>query len=338
VRSQVAVPSVINQELCNLQTILKQAGEWARLREFYKPLPVPRRGAGHSLTQEEEKLLRETAFSRPKWRLAAHSMVIMLSTTMGFGELRQLRRKDVNTVKGSVTVREGAKNLFRDRTIPLNPEALNSMTWILERWKKLGGYDPEHYILPHRPRTPGGPWFLDEPMDSIATAFAGIRKASGLAHFRIYDCRVQAITKLLSNPQVSPQVCREIAGHVSQVMQDRYSIQRFATKKAAVDALENPSLVSKETTSVPTSETLAPADLIQPAIQAEIDRLRAELARLADRQFDLAIREHPSAPNAPETQARRKGRTKTLSDDSPAAVSQRELSAKNVIVFPTRSA
>jgi hypothetical protein len=57
---------------------------------------------------------------------------------------------------------------------------------------------------------------------------------------RIYDCRVQAITKLLSSPQVSPQASREIAGHISQEMQNRYSIQTFSTKKAAVDTLDAP--------------------------------------------------------------------------------------------------
>jgi integrase len=73
--------------------------------------------------------------------------MVMLSTTMGFGELRQLRRQDVDMVRGCVTVREGAKNSYRQRTIPLNAVALESMTWIPERWKKFGGSDDEHYIL-----------------------------------------------------------------------------------------------------------------------------------------------------------------------------------------------
>ena len=75
-------------------------------------------------------------------------------------------------------------------------------------------------------------------MGSITTGFESIRKAANLPKFRIYDCRVQAITKLLSNPLVSPQVSREIAGHIGQEMQNRYSIQQFNTKKAALDGLE----------------------------------------------------------------------------------------------------
>lgn len=191
---------------------------------------------------------------------------------------------------------EGAKNRFRNRTIPLNPTAFEAMTWILERWKKLGGNSDEHYILPHRPRTPRGTWILTEPMGSIATAFTQIRIAANLRHFRLYDCRVQAITKLLSNPMVSSQVSKEIAGHISDAMQSRYSIQRFDTKKAALDALDCTS-----TATVP----LSPLESVQPEVQksgtaggaqthkperplseaeiamrAEIDLLKAELTRV----------------------------------------------------------
>ncbi len=234
----------INREVGVLQQILREFGEWKRLEDRYRQLKEPPRRAGHSLTQDEEQRLREVAFTKPKWRLAGHCMMVMLSTTMGFGELRQLRRLDVDMERGCVTVREGAKNAYRARTIPLNSAALESMIWILERWKTLGGCDPEHYILPHRPRAKRVhwrkpiPWILDEPMHGIRTAFYSIRRAANLPHFRVYDCRVQAITKLLSDPMVSPQVSREIAGHISQAMQNRYSIQQFNTKKAALDGLE----------------------------------------------------------------------------------------------------
>lgn len=248
-RSNKAGAYLVNNEMSVVQMILKEARLWKNLEEDYKPLPVTKRGAGCSLDKDDEEHLRTVAFSKPKWRLAAHCMTIMLSTTMGFGELRQLRRRDVDMKRQCVTVREGAKNEARERTIPLNATAFESMTWILERWKKLGGNSDEHCILPHRPRGErAGHWRktiparLDEPMTSIYRAFTSIRKAAGLPNFRVYDCRVQAITKLLSHPEVSAQVSKEIAGHISQAMQNRYSIQRFETKKAALDALENPSV------------------------------------------------------------------------------------------------
>ena len=241
-RGEVAGPYLINGELSVLQMILKECGEWDRIKPFYKPMRVPKRRGGHSISTEEERILREVAFSKPKWRLAAHCMMVMLSTTMGFGELRHIRRRDVDMKKRCLLVRDGAKNQYRDRTIPMNSAAYDSMSWILERWSDLGGKYEDEFILPHRPRVPQGPWLFDEPMLAITTAFNRIRAEAGLPNFRVYDCRVQAITKLLSNPDVSPQVSREIAGHISQAMQSHYSIQQHDTKMAALEALEYPAV------------------------------------------------------------------------------------------------
>jgi integrase len=246
-RSAQVTPLTTNRELGVFQLVLKEFDQWARLQSRYKPLKVEPHRSGHSLTREEEERLKAVAFSKKKWRLAAHCMVVMMNTTMGFGELRQLRRRDVDMKRPCVTVREGAKNEYRHRTIPLNAAALESMEYILKRWVEIGGCDPEHYILPHRPRGVQAPhwrkkipWILDEPTTAMYSAFRSIRNAADLPHMRIYDCRVQAITKLLSSPQVSPQASREIAGHISQAMQNRYSIQTFSTKKAALDTLDTP--------------------------------------------------------------------------------------------------
>ena len=157
------------------QQVMREFGEWKRLEDRYRQLKEPPHRAGHSLTQDEEQRLREVAFTKPKWRLAGHCMMVMLSTTMGFGELRQLRRLRRRHGTWIRLGTRGRQERVPRRTIPLNSAARESMTWILERWKKLGGCDPEHYILPHRPRREGShwrktiPWILDEPMHGIAT-------------------------------------------------------------------------------------------------------------------------------------------------------------------------
>lgn len=240
-QNQVSRP-MVNIELGIFRQILDEAGVWEpniKAKKF-KRLKVPKRRGGHALKEEDEQALREIAFSRPKWQLAAHCMIVMLSTTLGFGELRRLRRRDVDLRDRVLTVIDGAKNEYRDRTIPLNRAAYDSICWIIERWEGLGGSNGAQFILPHRPRGKGRPWVMNEPMVSISTAFKNIRKMAGLPFFRVHDCRVQAITKLLSSPSVSPQVSKEIAGHISQAMQDRYSFQQFDTKLAALDALEAP--------------------------------------------------------------------------------------------------
>jgi integrase len=295
-RGEAAGPYLINGELSVLQMIMKECGEWDRIRPFYKPLRVPKRRGGHSISADEERQLREVAFSRPKWRLAAHCMMVMLSTTMGFGELRHIRRRDVDLKKRSLLVRDGAKNLYRDRTIPMNTAAYESMCWILDRWKHLGGREEEEFILPHRPRTPQGSWIFTEPMTAITTAFNGIRKEAGLPQFRVYDCRVQAITKLLSNPAVSPQVSKEIAGHISEAMQSHYSIQQHDTKMAALEALEHPA-VRTEPDPSPPAQPPASADIMHPAIQAEIAR-QISIA-LASRDHEERFVEIPRKQSGP---------------------------------------
>ena len=201
-RSAKVCSNTVNREVGVLQQVLRDFDEWKRFESHYKQLKEPARRAGRSLTTEEEQRLREVAFSKPKWRLAGHCMMLMLSTGMGFGELRLVRRRDVNMKRKCIVVRDGAKV----RTFPLNGAARKSMTWILDRWKKLGGCDREHFILPHRGRreeTSDGqktiPWSVDEPMLTISGAFRSIRKAADLPDFHVYDCRVQAITKVFSD-------------------------------------------------------------------------------------------------------------------------------------------
>lgn len=197
--------NTVNREVGVLQQVLRGLDEWRRLESRYRQLKEPPRRAGRSMTREEEQRLREVAFSRPGWRLAANCITIMLSTTMNFGELRQLRRRDVDLKRRRITVREGVKNTSRQRTIPLNNVALDSMTWILERWKQFGGSEDEHYILPHRPRGQRGPhlkkktpWVLDQPTASIYSSFRNIRDAAGLPFLRICDCQTIAQKQHLS--------------------------------------------------------------------------------------------------------------------------------------------
>jgi hypothetical protein len=139
------------------------------------------------------------------------------------------------------------------------------------------------------------------------------------------------LTRLLSNPTVSLQVCREIAGHVSQVMTDRYSIQRFATKKAAVDALEDrPSQPSPELAPVEASPAAAaPLDLMHPVIQAEIAR-----------QVTLAMQQHfPVPPPVPQLPVKKK-RTRRRQPAEPQDAGERygrlfeDRTVARLVMFP----
>ena len=181
--------------------------------------------------------------------VAGHCLVVTANTSMGFGELRHLRRQDVFLADDPpfVEVNGGNKNDYRLRSIPLNFIALKSMRWIIKRWEQLGGNDPSQFILPHHARrtpqqkadpshTSAGPIFT-EPMGQIYRAARAILKDAGLAHLDPYDMRSHAITKLLSDPTVSDQIYTEIVGHVGNAMKRRYSKQRMENKRGAMDAM-----------------------------------------------------------------------------------------------------
>ena len=74
-------------------------------------------------------------------------------------------------------------------------------------------------------------------MAHIYRAARGILKDAGLPHLDPYDMRSHAITKLLSNPEVSDQMYTEIVGHVGNAMKRRYSKQRMEKKRGAMDAM-----------------------------------------------------------------------------------------------------
>jgi integrase len=203
------------------------------------------------MSEEEERRLLKVALDpkMPRRLLAGHCLVVMANTSMGFGELRHLRRQDVFLADDPpfVEVNGGSKNDYRLRSIPLNFLALRSMCWIVKRWEKLGGEDPDHYILPHHARrspeekkkrghTAAAPIFT-EPMGHIYRAARGILHDAGLDHLDPYDMRSHAITKLLSDPNVSDQMYTEIVGHVGNAMKRRYSKQRMENKRGAMDAM-----------------------------------------------------------------------------------------------------
>ena len=201
-RSAQVTPQTTNREVGVFQLVMKEFDQWARLQSRYKPLKVEPHRSGHSLTAEEEERLKTVAFSKKKWRLAAHCIVVMMNTTMGFGELRQLRRRDVDMIPDQ-------------HKMGVNADVI-------------------------------------EPNESI---------------------RAQPLPE-------------------------------------------------------PTN----------PSIQAEIERLKAEIARLADRQSDLALREHSPASSAPEKPTHSRRRRKSESGHPGEAIFHLRRSAKNLIAFPNRSA
>jgi integrase len=249
-RNQTCVATRVNAELSSLQMCMKEADLWATVAKLYRPLPVAKTKVRQNMSEEEERRLLAVAFTHPRRRVAGHCLIVMANTSMGFGELRHIRRQDVflSDDPPFVEVNAGAKNDYRLRSIPLNFFALRSMRWIVKRWEELGGSDPGQYILPHHARRtaderarpghkPSSPPIFSEPMGHIYRAARGILKDAGLDHLDPYDMRSHFITRVLSDPDVSDQMYTEIVGHVGNAMKRRYSKQRMENKRKAVDAM-----------------------------------------------------------------------------------------------------
>lgn len=248
-RIEKACATRVNSEVSALKMILQEANLWDKIGLLYHPLPIPKRKVRQNMSEEEERRLMAVALIKPRRRLAGHCLLIMANTTMGFGELSNARRDDVvlDAEPPFVQVNGGAKNDYRIRTIPLNEIALRSMRWIIRRWEQLGGTEPSQYILPHNAtRKPedrrGGhkrtqPPDFTRPMGHIYRAARAILKDAELEHLDPYDMRSHAITKLLSDPNVSDQVYEEISGHSGRQMRMRYSKQRLEKKAVAMDSL-----------------------------------------------------------------------------------------------------
>jgi len=252
-RSQRACAQRINAEvIAVLVPVLREVGLWHRISDVYRPLPVPKKKVRQNMSEEEERRFLAVALDagHPKRLMAGHCLVIMANTGMGFGELRHLRREDVtlDVEKPFVTVNpEGAKNDFRVRTIPLNWIALRSMRWLLLRWKNLGGKEPTDYLLPHHgtrtehekadPSHRTSQADFSRPITGIYRAGNEILREAGLEHLKLYDMRSHFCTKLLSDPNVSDQMFKELFGHTTQDMRNRYSAQRMEKKSVAVEKL-----------------------------------------------------------------------------------------------------
>lgn len=239
-RAQSACNTRINMELSTVQQILKEANLWSVIAPLYKPLPVPREGAGRAMTPEEERRMYAACFRRPRRMLADHCVVLMRNTGCGFGEVRQLRRRHVDLKERLIYIIEGAKNGERVRPVPLNGHAFASVQWIVARYEDIGGKSPDDFVLPHRSNKGRGLPDFTKAITSIYGAFQGLMKDAEIEGYRLYDvARVTPITRALSSGKIPVHTAQKLFGHVSQAMQRRYYKPHLDALRSAVSVLED---------------------------------------------------------------------------------------------------
>jgi integrase len=240
-----AGPSLINHELGALAQVLKLAGLWTPISNYYERLPEKNWTHPKVLTPEEEDRFFRFAASKPRWRTAYNSARLTANSTISGCELRTLRLENLrlNQVPPTVNVSETAKNKHRMRAVPLNETALAAIRDLLLLARERGSTEPKHHLIAFRtkkrvyvPERAASTYF-------IRTAFRAIGRACALSWVTPTSFRHQAITKLLESGAPDETV-RAIAGHVSQRAMSYYSHIRIEAKKVALDRLE-PSAKSK---------------------------------------------------------------------------------------------
>jgi integrase len=122
-RANQVSPRTVNLECKLLRHVLKAAKVWATVADDFKPLKEDRRGPGRALDENAERLLFDTARSKPGWDAAFYAAMCAANTTMRSIEIKSLRIADVNLIDREVFVGRSKGNTAGVRRIPLNDGA-----------------------------------------------------------------------------------------------------------------------------------------------------------------------------------------------------------------------
>ncbi len=91
----------------------------------------------------------KVASSRPEWEVAYYASLLAANTTARGCEIKGLRVMDVDLWDKTLQIRRAStKTDAGARIVPLNADALLACTRLLDRARKLGSTEPEHYLLP----------------------------------------------------------------------------------------------------------------------------------------------------------------------------------------------
>lgn len=237
----------INQELNCLSQILDQAGLWKPIKDYYKPLRLPKWKPPRVMTPEKEDEVLQIAASNPNWEVALCALTITNNSGIGPGELRAVLIEHVHLDRNVVDVAAGelgAKNEFRTAPMALNKAARAAMENLLDRYyticNKQGIRESgQHFLLPYRVKKGTYDPTRQASTSFIRSALREIRAEAGMPRLRHYDFRHQCLTSMLEIPEISEETVQAVARHrIGTRTIEHYSAIRIDRKQKAVDALE----------------------------------------------------------------------------------------------------
>jgi integrase len=122
---------------------MRWKGLWGKVQPDVKMLKVSD-GVGQALTQDEEaRLLEECTKSRS--RSLYPVVVLALSTTMRYSEIRLLTWKQVDFFGNRIRVGKSKTEYGEGRATAMNDRCLQVVTIWSEAFRKR---EPEHYVFP----------------------------------------------------------------------------------------------------------------------------------------------------------------------------------------------
>jgi integrase len=267
---QVKRIATVSSRTANLETkvlrmLLRNGKLWSRMADDFKALPENKRGPGRALSPEQEKTLFEVAASRESWQVAYWAALLAANTTARGCELKGLRIADVNLIEKTLRIhRVSTKTDAGARIIPLNETAQWACARLLERARKIGAIEPEHYLMPaalfrhtqkNDPLKQATGFDPTRPMQSWRTAWRALSTKANLPGLRFHDLRHHCITRL-AEAGTPDHTLMAIAGHVSREMLENYSHIRMEAKRDAVAALDRKPEAKQSTAEKPATKPI----------------------------------------------------------------------------------
>ena len=238
-RGKIAGPSTINHELNVMAQILRRAGLWSAMRDYYHPIREPAWKPPKVFSDTEEQRIFAFAERDPNLDLVRIVFTITKNTTASGSELRMLKLQHIHLDARPPRLEippEAAKNTARPRMIPLNEEAVAALREAVTRAAECGSYQPYHHLFPMRvkrnfynPLKPASKSWLRKQTKAL-------RERTQVHHLQPHGWRHQAVTRMLESGVLEHHVVK-IAGWRSERMLARYGHARIEEQLSAVQTL-----------------------------------------------------------------------------------------------------
>lgn len=225
-------PATVNRWLA----LLRHMFDWALGREYVTQTPF-RRGSQALIKFEREnnRRIRRVTLEEEARLLAAgnplvHMLIVAaLDSGMRRGELLDLRFGDIDWDRQLIHVRPEIAKSKKGRVVPIGTTRLRTLL----EWLRVGPNDqplPDDRLVFLRES--------GETVKSFRTAWELAREKAGLSTVRFHDLRSEYASRLVECGVPLSQV-RDLLGHCSIVVTERYDRVRLDSLKAAVARLDD---------------------------------------------------------------------------------------------------